>query len=363
MNHRDRVKTILSFKEADRVPRDLWTIPEVIALLLKKLNLPDEESLLKYFDVDFRYIKGPSYSGQEMQKYPDGTVEDLWGVRRRSMTVEKGSMKWSYKHVAVSPLEKMETVEEIDKYPKWPSPDLWDYTGIEKECLRFSNDYIVVNVGDRLDRTAQLKPAIYLRGMEQILVDLFVNPAVAEAIFEHIRAYFLDYNNRVFKAAQGKIDIFMMGDDFGTQHGLIVSKDLWIKYFKEGFKKYIELAHKYGIKVMHHTCGSVKDLIPEFIDCGLDILQSVQPKARDMDLGILKKEYGKYISFHGSIDIQDLLPNGTKEDIDKEVKEKMEAGKPSGGFIISTSHNILPDTPVENILALFEAYKKYGNYK
>jgi uroporphyrinogen decarboxylase len=252
-------------------------------------------------------------------------------------------------------------VEEIENYAHWPSPDWWDYSKVESDCEQYV-DFAVVNAGDRLDRTAQFKPMMYLRGMEQAYVDLIINPKIAEAIIAHIKEYFLEYNRRVFEAANGKIDIFMMGDDFGTQNSLMVDIRTWRKFFRDGFKAYIDLAHRYGMKVMHHTCGCVVDLIPDFIDAGLDILQSLQPRAAGMDLNKLKKEYGKYITFHGSIDIQETLPYGTIEDIRKMVRQNMRAGKPGGGFIISTAHNIQPDTPTENILTLFEAYKEFGRY-
>ena len=154
----------------------------------------------------------------------------------------------------------------------------------------------------------------------------------------------------------------MMGDDFGTQTGPIVSPAMWRRFFKRRFRDFIDLAHRFGIRVMHHTCGSVRALIPHFIDCGLDILQSLQPQAAGMDLGELKREFGREICFHGSVDIQGALPHGAPDDVRAEVKERMAAGKPGGGFIISTAHNILPDTPTENILALFEAYREYGWY-
>lgn len=361
MNSKDRVITVINHNEADRVPFDYWAAPEVTNRLLNELKLSDEESLLQYFDVDLRYIKGPSYVGQEMKEYDDGIVEDLWGVRRKIMTIEKDEYKWTYKHVAVSPLEHMTDIKEIDEYEKWPSADLWDYSKLENECEKFQN-YAVVNAGDRLDRTSQLKPMMYLRGMEQTFIDLYQNPKIAEAIISHIKKYFLEYNKRVFESVKGKIDIFMMGDDFGTQNGPMMDIVMWRKFFKRGFKEYIELAHKYGIKVMHHTCGSVRYLIPEFIECGLDILQSLQPNAYEMDLRTLKREYGKYICFHGSMDIQHTLPNGSKEDIIKEVKDRMESAKSGGGFIICTAHNIQPDTPTGNILTLFNAYKEYGKY-
>ena len=360
MNAKERAMTVINHIEPDRVPCDYWAASEVTERLLKHLGFKDKEELLQYFGVDLRYVAGPSYIGQELRAYEDSTVEDLWGVRRGIMSVERGEYSWKYKHVVASPLEPAETTKEIEHH-NWPNPDWWDYSPLEDDCDKFA-DYAVVNAGDRLDRTAQLKPMMYLRGMTQTYMDLIENPQIAFAIIEHIRDYFLEYNKRVFEAANGKIDIFMMGDDFGTQNGMMMDIRTWRRFFKDGFKAYIDLAHKYGIKVMHHTCGSVVDLIPDFIDSGLDILQSLQPKAAGMDLGRLKREYGKYIAFHGSIDIQETLPYGAIEDVREMVKERMSVGKQGGGFIICTAHNIQPDTPTENILALFEAYKEFRNY-
>lgn len=366
MDHRTRVETCLAHREPDRVPFDCWMADEVYDRLLSEWNLPDRNALLEKLAVDFRYLQGPSYAGQKMQTHPDGTVEDLWGVRRRVMHIERErnghKYAWTYKHVAFSPLEHMETVEEIENYPRWPTPDLWDYSGFEAQCDAHHERHVVVNAGDRLDRTAQFKPMMYIRGMEQAYVDLGLNPEIAECIIEHIRNYFLAYNERVFAAANGKVDIFMMGDDFGTQQNTMMDLEMWRRFFKPGFKAYIEQAHRYGMKVMHHTCGCVADLIPEFIECGLDILQSVQPRAARMDLAALKAEYGKYLTFQGGMDIQHTLPNGRPEDVRAMVKEQFEKGKPGGGYIACTAHNIQPDTPSENIQALFDAYQEFGGY-
>jgi uroporphyrinogen decarboxylase len=220
----------------------------------------------------------------------------------------------------------------------------------------------VVFAGDRLDRTAQLKPAMYLRGTDRILMDMAGEPEVAEAILGRIKDYFLEYNRRVFEAAAGNMDIFMMGDDFGTQRGLYLSKEMWRRFLKPGFRAFIELAHRYGLKVMHHTCGAVRELIADFIECGLDILQSLQPQASGMDLRELKREFGRDLCFHGAIDVQGALPHGTPSEVREEVRRTMEAGRPGGGFIICTAHNILPDTPTANSVSLFEAYEEFGRY-
>lgn len=361
MNHRTRVVKAIGHEEPDRVPFDYWAVREVTERLCRELNQPDKESLLRHFDTDLRYVEGPSFVGLERRRFPDGMTEDLWGVKRKPVEVKNGNFTWTYQHVVESPLAKAKTVSEIENYSGWPSPDWWDYSQIGEQCERYQG-YAVINKGDRLDRTAQLKPMMYLRGMEQIFIDLAVNPKLVEAMLERIRTYYLEYNDRVFQQIQGKADIFMMGDDFGIQRGPMMSLDMWRRYFRKGFRETIDLAHKYGLKVMHHSCGSVKVLMGEFIDAGLDILQALQPGARDMDLAALKKEYGRDIAFHGSIDIQETLPMGTPEQVDAEVKQRMEAAKEGGGFIISTAHNILPDVPTENIVALYEAYRRYGQY-
>ncbi|MGQ9731149.1 MAG: uroporphyrinogen decarboxylase family protein [Candidatus Zipacnadales bacterium] len=317
--------------------------------------------------MDLEYVVGPSYTGQELQAWetPAGrVVEDLWGVHRLVKHVRRGGVEWSYKHVVKSPLATAQTVAEIEAYPHWPTAEAWDYSTLRAQCLAArASGRAVVMTGDRLDRIAQLKTIMYLRGMEQTYVDLLHNPQIIEAILEHIVGYFLAYNERVFQQAGDLIDIFMMGDDFGTQQGPMIDPKLWRRLFKPGFRAYIALAHRYGIPVMHHTCGSVVDLIPDFIDCDLDILQSLQPSARGMNLADLKREFGRDLCFHGSVDIQHTLPRGSKEDIRAEVKQRMEAGKPGGGFIICTAHNIQPDVPISNILALFEAYAEFGTYE
>ncbi len=361
MTSRERVLTTLAHREPDRVPVDFWATTETKQRLIAHGKLAGEEALLQALSVDLRYVIGPSFVGQERRRWPDGSVEDLWGVRRAAIIVHGPGYSWTYREVSQSPLQGMSSVAEIDAYQGWPSAEWWDYTHVAEECDSHRG-YAVVNAGDRLDRTAQLKPATYLRGMEQFLMDLTLEPALAEAIIEQITAYYLDYNRRVFEAARGKFDIFMMGDDFGTQNGPMIGVAMWRRFFRKGFRQYCDLAHQYGMKVMHHTCGSVRALIPDLIDAGIDILQSVQPRARDMNLAELKAEFGRDLCFHGSLDIQETMPRGTPADVRAEVRQRMADGKPGGGFIISTAHNLLPDVPIENILALYDACREFAPY-
>jgi uroporphyrinogen decarboxylase len=213
-----------------------------------------------------------------------------------------------------------------------------------------------------MNRCAQLKPAMYLRGIDQILLDLALDPEIAEYIFRRVADFYLEYARRTFEAADGGIDIFMMGDDFGTQKGLFCSPDMWRRFLRPGFKAFIDLGRQYGCRVAHHSCGSIKPIIPDLIECGLDVLNPVQPDVRDMDRRELKRQFGDRLCFHGSISIQQTLPFGTPDDVHREVQERFDTLGPGGGFIFCTAHNIQADTPTENIVALFDAYRTLGRY-
>ncbi len=130
----------------------------------------------------------------------------------------------------------------------------------------------------------------------------------------------------------------------------------WRKWLKPGFAAFIKLAHHYDVPVMHHTCGAIVELIPDFIDAELDVLQSLQPAVRGMDHDRIKQEFGRDLAFQGGMSVQTALPRGTADEVRGQVKRLFETMKPDGGFIAGTSHKIQADTPVENVLALIEAY-------
>lgn len=363
MTSRERALKAINFEEPDRIPIDNWMVPEIKTRCMDYWGCEDEEELLAFLGVDVRDNFGPSYVGQEFKKFDDGTVADLWGVRRKIVTYGKGTFhEGKFKEVAWSPLEHMTSVEEIESYEAWPTPDWWDYSKLKEDCAYWHPKYFVLNKGDRLDRTAQLKPMMYLRGIQQTFIDLAVNPDIVECIRDHVVNYFLEYNPKVFGVGGDEIDMFMMGDDMGGQRGPLISVEMWRRYFRDAFRKYCDIAHKYGLKVMYHTCGDVYQLIPEFIENGLDCLQSLQPQATNMDIKRLKQEFGKDLSFQGGMDIQQVLPLGTPEDVRKMVKYAAENAKRGGGYIFGTAHNIQADTHIENVAALFEAYHEYGVY-
>jgi uroporphyrinogen decarboxylase len=325
MNSRDRTFLTLEHRLADRIPIDFWATTAVAQHLETMRDKPYSEFLDDY-DVDLRYIEGPVYIGPQLAQ-----GEDIWGVKRAAVVVGHGERSESYSEVSEAPLSGVQCPEDVEAYDHWPDPDMFDYDVVEEQCdAILQENRVVVFMGDRLNRVAQLKPAMYLRGTENIFFDIAANPTIAETVFRKIREFYLSYLERILLAAKGKIDIVLTGDDFGAQNGLLISASMWREFIKPGFANYIDLIKRHHTMAMHHTCGSVVDIIPDMIECGLDILQSIQPEAKGMSLAYLKKVFGKNICFQG------------------------------GGYIFCSSHNIQADTPVENIITLMEAYLEYG---
>ena len=366
MNGRERLLEAINHRQADRIPIDFWAADVVFERLAREWGVDGREGVLREVGADVRYFRGPGLAEQPAGE--EGAFEDHWGVKRKLQTVtgqrrDGATYTWTYKHLVESPLASAGSVADIERHA-WPDAGAWDYSRVADACraIRESGAAVIFG-GDRLDRTAQLKAAMYLRGTEQFMADLVLEPAIAECLLEHIATYYLDYNRRIFEAAGGLIDVFFMGDDMGTQHSTWVSPAMYRRFFEGRFARFNELAHTFGVKTMYHTCGRVTDLVGTFVDAGLDILQSLQPAAMGEDFATLKAEFGRALCFQGGIDIQSVLPNGTPADVAAQVRDRAETLGPGGGYIFGTAHNILPDTPTENILALVEAYHKYGSYE
>ena len=355
MDSRERTFLALAHKPADRIPVDFWATQAVIRNLESRLGMTYRQ-FLDHYDVDLRYIEGPAYIGPPL----DGAA-DIWGVRRVAVAAGDGGGGEVYGEVMEPPLARAASAGDVESYASWPNPDWFDYSAIEHQCDEVREGRrAVVFMGDRLNRVAQLKPAMYLRGAEEIFTDMAVRPEIAEAVFRKIREFYLAYTERILDASNGKIDIVVTGDDFGAQNGLLVSPEMWRASFKAGFAEYLRLVKSRGATTMHHTCGSVVPIIPDMIECGLDILQSIQPEAEGMGLAELKRRFGKALCFQGGISIQRTMPYGTPDDIRREVNAIADIVKPDGGYIFCTSHNIQADTSVESVVTLMGAYLEFG---
>ena len=351
MDSKDLVLRALAHKETDRVPVDYWGTREIDQALCHHLRVMGKDELLKKLGVDLRYVF-PEYVGPELRKYPDGSYEDVWGVRRRPIRTSQGS----YDHVITSPLSSINTIDQLESWSP-PSPDWYDYSSLRRQC-DLHPGYAIVVSGDRTNRTSVLHAAMYLRGVQQALIDPIQNPEFAQRLFDKITDFYLEVNRRCFEAGGDAIDVFMMGDDMGTQEGLLVSPRIFRKFIKPHLAEHAKLAKRYGLRVMLHSCGAIRSIIPDLIEIGIEILNPIQVRARGMDPAELKLEFGDKLCFHGSVDIQHTLPRGSPEDVRAEVRERIQTLGMGGGFILCSTHNIQPDTPIENVLAMYDEAKR-----
>ena len=159
------------------------------------------------------------------------------------------------------------------------------------------------------------------------------------------------------------MQIFFMGDDYGTQANLLYSPEMWRKFVKPRLKKIYSLAKSYGYKVMQHSCGSIVRILPDMIEIGLDGIHPIQVTATGMNPKNLKENFGKQVYFAGSIDAMRTLIEGTKEEIEAQIESRMEVLGKDGGFIFGPSQGFLPEIPIENIAFMYEMGYKHGFYK
>jgi uroporphyrinogen decarboxylase len=341
----------LSHKEPDRIPFMYRDVPEVRSRLKKDLQLDTDEELFQYFDIDFRWV-GPEYAGQNLL-LPDGHKKDIWGVEWRYTKFSETAGYWNE---VFHPLANVTNPEELDDYT-WPTIEDWDFSKLESSCDLYSEYAIMTGPGVPSPGIFQY-PVQNLIGVERSFTDPLMNPVFFESLIEKIMAFQVAFIDKMFASANGKIDFFRIGDDFGTQQGLLLDLGTWKTFFQPALKKMADTAKKYGAHYYQHSCGSVRDLIPSFLEIGLDVLDPVQVKANGMIPAELKKEYGHLLTFSGGIDEQELLPNGTPDMVKQEVKRMIEIMSPGGGYFLGSTHNFQDDCPTENIIAMYQAAKQ-----
>jgi len=190
-------------------------------------------------------------------------------------------------------------------------------------------------------------------GLQTAFMNMISNPELVEAVNNRIVNFYLGANERFYKTAGNKFHAVLIGNDLGTQRGLMLSPELIRRFVIPGARALVDQAHSYGKKVIYHSCGSITDIIPDLAGIGVDVIHPIQALAAGMDPHNLKKHYGGMISFCGGIDTQQLLVQGSPEQIRARVWELRELFPT--GLIFSPSHEtILPDVPPRNIRALFE---------
>ncbi len=201
-----------------------------------------------------------------------------------------------------------------------------------------------------------------LRGFTQMILDLQMNPEFMSALLSKLLEINIDATERFLDKVGKYIQVFRGGDDMATQQGLLMSLETFRRFIKPVYKKYFDFVKsKTDAKIFFHSCGNVTDLIDDLVESGVDILNPVQVSAMS-DTADLKSRFGNKVVFWGGIDTQQVLPRGSLEDIEKEVSKRIRDLGPGGGYVLASVHNIQPDVPPQNIIAMAEAARKYGSY-
>ena len=369
MNPRERVSEALDHREPDRPPVDLGGAVSGIhnkayLNLIRALKLDLgvsvyardaqqlaqlDEVVLKKLGVDFRHVALRRVPGPGEIK-PDATG--------RPYFVDEWGIKWgrnpNYYDMIDHPL-KDATIDDLENY-NWPDPrNPQRFAGLreEVESLHYNTDYAI-----QADAFfgGIYECAWWLRGFETFTVDMYRRPEFAELLLDKILKLYLKFYTEYLDLVGPYIQLMDYNDDIGMQTGPLLSPTMFRTYLKPRYGEIFKLIRsKTKAKIFQHTCGAVHQLIPDLIEIGLDVLNPIQPLASKMDIEGLKRDFGEKLCFHGGIDIQRLLPQGSATEVSTEVKRVAQTGGKGGGLILAGAHNIQADVPPENIIAMFEA--------
>jgi uroporphyrinogen decarboxylase len=347
MTSRERVLSAFDHVEPDRVPAWCGASAEFWARAKAELKLDDEGLRLRLGD-DFRRVYARD-AGPVFPLSPGATCRTVFGVERHGM---------GYGQPLGHPLAEA-TLKQVHDHP-WPSPEWMDVSRIRDEALHYDRRYAILGG----DWSPFWHDAIDLLGMEGLLLKMYDDPTLVDAVLGHLVDYYAAVSQRIFDAAADAIDIFFIGNDLGSQAGPLVGTSLFRRFLLPHLKRLIDLGHAYRLKVMLHCCGGIAELIADLIDAGLDGLHAVQPCCRGMDLRRLKADFGSRILFNGAIDSHHVLIEGTPNTVREETRNVLQIMMPGGGYVAGASHDtILDETPLENVLAMFDTIREAGRYR
>ena len=384
MNSRERVLATLQHSEPDKIPFDIGGAPNtgihIIAYrnLLKhwrenrEVEIKDiifqqaliDEDILQRLKVDFRGLDFSVFDSakllsklREDEKYFFFT--DDWGIKW-----VKPKINGLYYDIRQRPLSGRIDPKEVDtlNMPKLPSREEIDVFKRKAKIYRERGLVVVLAGPDG----GILEHAFGIRGHEDFMIDMISEPSLAKRLLDKVLTYKLQYWKLMLKEMSNLVDIVSEGDDMATQWSLIISPKLYRSILKPLHRELFCFIRKNAEKpifINFHSCGAIKELIPDLIEIGIDSLHPVQVSATGMDTKQLKKEFGKDLTFWGGgVDTQHILPRGTPQEVREEVKRRIEDLAPGGGFVFAAVHNIQADVPPENIIAMWEAFNEYGKY-
>jgi len=344
MTPRERWLAVLTRQTPDRVPMDYWATPEADRKLCEYLNCDLDEAMRRLhidrpFSVAGRYVGPPPRPG-----------ENIFGIRTRPVDYGTGV----YNEVTNAPLAHYKSVEEIQANYTWPSPDWWDYSHLP-EAIRGHEHEPIRGGGSEPFLLYKL-----LRGEEQAFIDLVENPDIVDYVLDKLFELAYQDTLRIFETIPGAVIITYVAEDLGGQDHLMYSPEHIRRYLLPRMKRMMELTKQHGSFVFHHSDGAVREILPDLIETGIQILNPVQWRCKGMDREGLKRDFGDKLIFHGAMDNQYTIPFGTVEEVRQEVLDNYRILGAGGGYILAPCHNIQSIGPAENVVAMYEAGYEFG---
>ena len=331
MDHRQWIEDTLAHHQTDVVPYNFMFSPPALQLVRDYYGTDDVENAL---DLPIR-MSGlvslkPLYASPA--RYGD-TIVDEFGVVWSTSEIDRGS-----------PIGPCLAEADLSTYT-FPSASAENrFDGLDRWCRRHRDHYRILWVGDLWER------ATFMRGMQELLLDLSLHPVFVEELLQGLAWHIIETMRILFERYE--FEGIALSDDYGTQKSLLMSPGDWRHFVKPRLADIYRLAKEHGRTVFHHTCGDVSSIIGDMIEVGLDILHPVQPEA--MDVYALKREFGKDVTFCGGVRTQDLLPTGTPEEVQAEVRRLRRYMGAGGGYILEPGITVQADVPTRNIVAMIE---------
>jgi uroporphyrinogen decarboxylase len=355
MNSKERFRTVCGHRLLDRFPIDYLADPETDHRLKRFYGIRTEDELLDVLNCDFYYLPFRDISQNEsFLPFYKGPVLKMTETERMcpfEIQYRRGAYnsKFAVDEVIKGPLENATHPEDILNH-RWPSMDWFDLDPLHAECENHKERVIIGGMW-----TGILGDSYRMLGFQNFLMNMAMNPSLIKTLVDRMTEFYLELNDRVFSVLKGKIDIWFFGNDYATQNGLLFSIAMFEDFFLENIKRLTALAKSHGLKIMEHTCGAVSELLPLFIEAGIDIIDPIQVTAKGMEPAVLKERFGENIVFHGGIDTQQILPRESPAAVYEHACEIMNVLGQNGGYIFAPSQILQSDIPVENITAMYRA--------
>lgn len=343
MTSKERVLRSIRHEAVDRTPY-YYLGGRVDATLAERLGVPagDGEALLQCLGADVRYVwpRLVQAPGEVRYGYNCGSVH-------ARLHNQPGSAE-----PAAYPVGAAQSVADLDGW-RWPDPDWYDYT-IPPAMAAAWHDQAVV----AYDMGILFLFAMGVRGLEQLMMDMACEPELAHEVFRRVAGFNLERTRRFLTQNAGLIDILGLGDDVAGQGGMVISPAMWREYMRPHLEQIVGLCHEFGVIPYFHGCGGFRDLYADFIAMGIPCTGRLQTEARGNDLRDLKSRFGRDLCLWGGIDGQQVTVRGTPDEVRAHVREVLRTGSPGSGFVAGPTHSFTEDTPVENIVAVYEVLRE-----